>query len=104
MVYPITDANIEYGRLVRALGCGVSRKDERGSTLPDGKYMVVSDSGNAHYVSVRPDLSCDCRDWIMKGVVEEGWEEGLLCKHVIAALYAGEKNEKISEFIRQEGF
>lgn len=94
--FPITDDNIERGRLKKAVHyCQVSDIDHHHNELPKNKYLVASENANIHYVSIAPDLTCDCRDWIMKGVRDEGWEKGLLCKHILAVLYHVEENEDV---------
>lgn len=78
----IPEDAIEEKRLARAIGVSVFEQDERGDPLPDGCYLAYS--GNSpHYVRIEEDeVSCDCKDWIWKGEAE-----GILCKHILKALY-----------------
>lgn len=80
--------NFEPGRVVRAVNqLVIYETDEHGDDLPDNSYMVVTrGKGSIHYTQTEPELSCDCRDWIMKGVEEEGYDTGVVCKHLICSL------------------
>lgn len=96
-MHMIQKHNIEEGRLLRGVGqVDVYPVDEYNHDLPRHCYLTVTENGK-HYVRTKPNPTCDCRDFIMKGVEDEGYDEGIICKHLIAALFYFEEHPVVTE-------